>query len=136
MATATGTQLTKPRISALVLESTAGTIALVLVAWLLLWFIRQVVTEEPVQAFFVASQTIGPEERPIQATDVRMLRCADGGEVKPEGLSARILDVVGQPGAGAVVVYVSAAAVGRGKEARIGETQSLQTLIQDVAKAT
>jgi len=136
MATATGTHLTKPRISALVLESTAGTIALVLVAWLLLWFIRQVVTEEPVQAFFVASQTIGPEERPIQATDVRMLRCADGGEVKPEGLSARILDVVGQPGAGAVVVYVSAAAVGRGKEARIGETQSLQTLIQDVAKAT
>jgi hypothetical protein len=124
MGTTTAICLTKPRISALILEATAATVSIVLVVWLLLWFGRKSDPDQ-VDAYYVAASDVGvaPEEVPFQAADVRSFL---GGSVpakatRPNDLVPAIrhkIRISGRP----LVVYVSVPVVGTSSGRTIRDT--------------
>lgn len=132
MATTTLNRLTKPRISALILEATTAFVALVLVLWLLLWFIRMTQKALQIETFFIASKS---PDAPFHAADVRALRGLEPSDGVASTSSADLLnsarDVVKRSGS-PVVLYISAPALGTGADAQIGEL-SVRELIQDLS---
>ena len=62
MATVSTMRLTKPRISALILETTAAIVSVVVVVWLLLWFINQRAHKNQIEAFYVRIDGVQPED--------------------------------------------------------------------------
>ena len=138
MATATPGRLTKSRISALILESTATTVALVLVLWLLLWFIWQVPGSAQIEAFFVTPEIALAEEVPYQSTDVRFLRGSPTLDSHWETKSSELLDALKgiiDRGGPAVVIYVNEPVVATDPGAGGGQVsiESVISLIKTIA---
>src|SRR5271157_1911844 len=138
MATATSPRLTKPRISALILEGTALSVSLVLVLWLLLWFMRQSAGSGQIEAFFVPPEGALAEEAPYQSTDVRRLRGSSTSERHWETKPSELLDNVGgiiSQGGQAVVIYVNAPVIAtdRGGGGGQASLESVISLIKKVA---
>ena len=138
MAMATPGRLTKSRISALILESTAATVALVLVLWLLLWFIWQVPGPAQIEAFFVTPEIAFAEEVPYQSADVRFLRGSPTLDGHWEAKSSELLDALKgiiDRGGPVVVIYVNEPVVATDPGAGGGEAsiESVISLIKTIA---
>ena len=122
MGTTAPIRLTKPRISALILESTAIALSVVLVLWLLFWFMQRTVPPNRVEAFFVAASDLDVpfEEVPFQAADIRRFKglppLAEIQGARPKELVGEIRKRINH-GSGPLVVYVSVPVVrSRGAE--------------------
>jgi len=138
MATATSPRLTKPRISALILEGTALSVSLVLVLWLLLWFMWRSAGSGQIEAFFVPSEGALAEEVLYQSIDIRRLRGSPTSnsrwETKPSELLEVVKGIVSEVGQ-ALVIYVAAPVVAADPRAGGGEASldSVIALIKTVA---
>jgi hypothetical protein len=133
MGTATLIRLTKPRISALILEGTGAVVSVVLALWLLLWFAHRTVPKDHVEAYLVAAADIPPEEAPFQAADVRRFRGPTGaGAIQataPAELAPEILKKA-ESGGSPLVVYISAPMLVQGTK---GTGEPIAGLIRSVA---
>ena len=134
MATAVPLRLTKPRLSLLILEATATVVCLVLVIWLLLWFVHRTVQQGGVEAYFVGTDGVPPEEVPFQAADVRRFRGSPGSHEVRETVPSELPDEVlkkARSGGSTLVVYISTPVLGQetGKS-----SEPIRKLIRDVAR--
>ncbi len=131
MSTASTIRLTKPRISAMILECTAAVVAVILVLWLLLWFVYQHARTLQVAAYYI--QVEGAlTEVPFQVADARALvDSRDAAEI-PVTQATNLVGEIQQcirSGGGPVVIYVSAPVLGTGPEAKIGGASSIKELL-------
>ena len=132
MGTAATIPLTKPRISAMVLEGTATAVSVTLVLWLLLWFIHQHAKQNQIAAYYVQVEGIPIEEVPAQAADVRALAESYGSGGPPATKASNLITEIQnriKSGTGPLVIYVSAPVLGTGPDAKIGGGPSVQELI-------
>jgi hypothetical protein len=141
MATATAPRLTKPRLSALILEGTAFSVSLVLVLWLLLWFMWRHAGSAQIEAFFVQPESDLAEEAPYQSADVRRLRGSltfdSRWETKPSELLEAVRGIVTKGGQ-ALVIYINEPVVAAepGIEGGQASREPVSTLIKTVARET
>jgi hypothetical protein len=130
MASITPVRLTKPKISALVLEGTLAAVSVILVAWLMLWFIRQTAVNERILAFQVDPELNSAPTREIfpQTPDIRAFQGKSASAADTQALIDKAVKSAQTP----LVIYVSAPALGFGKDAKIGDSLTVGDLIQSV----
>ncbi|WP_165243997.1 hypothetical protein [Paludisphaera soli] len=139
MATATsrGRKLSKPRQSLAILEASALVSAVVLLAWLALWFIHQRAQGLRVEAHHLGHEDLAAAEAPFPAADVRtLLDSADEGHQAAsaaDGLLDAARAACSRPG-GPVLLYVSAPTLDAGPEPELGST-TLRAFLEEIVKA-
>jgi hypothetical protein len=127
-------RLSKPRISALILEGTGAVLALVLAVWLLLWFLAHKAQSLPLDAFYVAGETTRPEDVPFQAADVILLSgrekaAAKKGESK-DTLIGSIKECLNR--GNTAFIYLSAPVLATGKNPKSAGVNWVSDVIREV----
>ncbi len=116
MPTAPTKRLSRPRLAAMILESTATTVSIVLLLWLLLWFIHKTVPRGSVSAYYALADGVPPEEVPYQEADVRRLRGASATDPVQPSSAGEWADAVlarAREGGSTLVAYISAPTLAR-----------------------
>ena len=132
MATGTRAPLSKPRISAMILEGTAAVVSVVLVLWLLLWFVPKVARKNQVAADYVQVEGVPLEDVPFQAADVRAFGGSQGTGEVTQTRSTDLVKAIREPiqsGGSPVVISISAPALGLGLDAKMGGDVSIKDVL-------
>jgi hypothetical protein len=128
MGTATSIRLTKPRISAMIVEGTITVVSIVLAVWLLFWFIHRLAEKNPVEAFSVRVDGVTSEDLPFQAADVRLFSDQVRDAASESELIERVRESIKRTGT--VVLYLSAPVLATGSTAKAGQGPWIKTLVE------
>ena len=133
MSTAIRKPVTKTRQAQLILESTAASMAVITLLWLLLWFLRQTASSFPIRVLYVSDRDI-----PFQRADAEAI-LGPNGEVHPFSQSqilSQVETLVSKPNEPPILLLISTPAFGDDVESRLGAQQSenqVKDLIELVA---